>query len=259
MIRNVNLELPDGSFVYNLNDLLYAFDFALIDEGLLYSDKVYDNAHSLRVRLAGLIDSEVNNFFQFDKYFNKKEFFNLLTHKNNVKAQVINLNLSTLDDRMAKIIAKIYSKFLFDYCKLEEQRAVMPIHIILEEAHRYVQNDSDVEIFGYNIFERIAKEGRKYGVLLNLISQRPSELSQTVISQCSNFLVFKITHPRDIEYIEAMIPYVDEDLIEKIKNLQVGSCLCFGNAFMLPMIVKMDLASPIPSSSSCDVSKGWFN
>ena len=134
----------------------------------------------------------------------------------------------------------------------------MPIHIVLEEAHRYVQNDSDVEILGYNIFERIAKEGRKYAILLNLISQRPSELSQTVLSQCSNFLVFKITHPNDIEYIKPMIPFVDDDMIEKIKNLQIGSCLTFGSAFQIPTITKIDLATPAPSSSSCDISSRWF-
>ena len=61
-------------------------------------------------------------------------------------------------------------------------RASYPIHIILEEAHRYVQNDSDIAVLGYNIFERITKEGRKYGVVLGLITQRPSELSTTALS-----------------------------------------------------------------------------
>jgi len=258
VMDEMNMEMPDGSFVYTLKDLLYAFDFALIDEGLLNSNKIYDMNHELRVRLANLIDSEYNAFFDIKEYFTKKEFYNRLVFTNASKSQVINLNLNNLDDRFAKVVAKIYSKFLFDYAKYQIERGENPIHIVLEEAHRYVQNDNDVEILGYNIFERIAKEGRKYAVLLNLISQRPSELSQTVLSQCSNFIVFKITHPNDIEYIKPMIPFVDEEMIEKIKNLQIGSCLTFGSSFYLPTIVNIPLATPVPSSSSCDISKKWF-
>lgn len=257
VLDEMNMEMPDGSFIYTLKDLLYAFDFALIDEGLLNSDKVYDLAHELRVRLASIIDSEYNEFFNIKEYFTKEEFFQRLTFSDK-KAQVINLNLNNLDDRFAKVVAKIYSKFLFDYAKYSLERGEQPIHIVLEEAHRYVQNDNDKEILGYNVFERIAKEGRKYAVLLNLISQRPSELSQTVLSQCSNFIVFKITHPNDIEYIKPMIPFVDDEMIEKIKNLQVGSCLTFGSAFYIPTIVNVPLATPTPFSSSCDISNKWF-
>ena len=172
--------------------------------------------------------------------------------------QIINVNISSLDDRLAKIIAKIYSKMLFDSNKRNGNKNTMPIHIVLEEAHRYVQKDIDLEILGYNIFERIAKEGRKYAVLLSLISQRPSELSQTVLSQCSNFIVFKISHPDDINYIKPMIPYVDDDMIEKIKNLPPGNCLTFGQAFTFPIITKMDLANPTPTSNSADISSLWF-
>lgn len=257
VLEEMNLNYPDGTFMYTLKDLLYAFDFALIDEGILNNDEVYKFGNELRVRLASIIDSDLNNFFALPNYFTRDEFYYGLTHVNNQKAQVINLNLSGLDDRFAKIVAKIYSKFLFDFAKNNE-RAKNPIHIVLEEAHRYVQNDLDVSVLGYNIFERIAKEGRKYAVLLNLISQRPAELSQTVLSQCNNFIVFKISHPDDINYIKPMIPYIDDELLEKIKNLQVGHCLAFGSAFNIPTITKIDLATPTPSSSSCDISSCWF-
>jgi len=258
VLDEMNLTFPDGSYIYTLKDLLYAFDFALIDEGLLNGDKIYNLAHELRVRLSSIIDSDYYKYFDIKNHFTKKEFFNNLVYEDDKKVQVINLNLNNLDDRFAKVVAKIYSKFLFDYVKYEVDRGEIPIHIVLEEAHRYVQNDSDVEILGYNIFERIAKEGRKYAILLNLISQRPSELSQTVLSQCSNFIVFKITHPNDIDYIKPMIPFVDEEMIEKIKNLQIGSCLNFGSAFNLPTITNVDIATPAPSSSSCDISNKWF-
>ena len=88
---------------------------------------------------------------------------------NGKKAQIVNLSLDSLDDRFAKTIVKIFSKLFFNYAKSLEQKASQPFNIFLEEAHRYVQNDTDINVLGYNIFERISKEGRKYGVLLGLI------------------------------------------------------------------------------------------
>lgn len=258
IIEDMILKIPDGSYIYTLKDLLYAFDFALIDEGMLNNENIFMLSNELRVRLASIIDGDYNKFFEFKEYFSKETFFNNLITKNGNKAQVINLNLSALDDRFAKTVAKIYSKFIFDYSKQSKTKASMPIHLILEEAHRYVQKDIDIDVLGYNIFERIAKEGRKYGVLLGLISQRPSELSQTVLSQCNNFIIFKITHPNDIEYIKAVVPYVDDETIEKIKSLQIGTCLTFGSAFKLPILTKIDLAYPTPNSSSADIENTWY-
>jgi hypothetical protein len=149
------------------------------------------------------------------------------------------------------------ARIFFEFCKTAKQRATMPFHLFLEEAHRYVNKDSDVYLIGYNIFERIAKEGRKYGVLLNIISQRPVEISETVIAQCSNFLIFKMTHPKDIEYIRTMLPNISQDVIEKQKVLQPGNCVGFGQAFKLAMVIKMEMPNPAPNSNSCNVNKCW--
>lgn len=253
------LTLPDGSFKYTLDDLKAAFDFALISEGILSSNKVYDEMNILKVRLNSLVSGESRAFFDYPEYISRSSYIkDLLTAKNGRKAQIINFNINYIDDRLAKNITKIFSKMLFDFAKDMEDRATMPFHIILEEAHRYVQNDSDSFLLGYNIFERISKEGRKYGVLLGLISQRPSELSETCLSQCSNFMIFKMLHPRDIEYINAMVPNITDDVIKKVRTLQPGSCMAFGNAFKLPLLVKMDMPNPEPSSNSVDICESWF-
>ena len=115
-----------------------------------------------------------------------------------------------------------------------------------------------MEILGYNIFDRIAKEGRKYGLILDLITQRPTELNSTTISQCTNFIVFKINHPEDLEYIRKMVPNVSADIIEKQKTLQSGTCVAFGRMMQIPMIVKLDLPDPVPRSSNCDVYGRWM-
>lgn len=253
------LNLPDGSFKYTLNDLKDAFDFALISEGVLKSDKIYDETNILKVRLHSLVNSDESLYFDYPEYISKGAYIrNLLTAKNGRKAQIINFNINYIDDRLAKTITKIYSKMLFDYAKEMDNRGSLPFHIVLEEAHRYVQNDNDVFLLGYNIFERITKEGRKYGVLMGFISQRPSELSETAISQCSNFLIFKMLHPKDVEYIRQMLPNVTNEIIKRLRILQPGNCVAFGSAFKIPILIKMDMPNPAPSSSSCDLINTWF-
>ncbi len=253
------LKVPDGSFMYTLDDFNLALEFALISEGILNSDKVYDYANILKVRLNNLINSNYSKYFEYSNFVTKEDYIKiLLTAPNGRKAQVINFNINYVDDRLAKNIVKIYSKLLFDYIAGLKNRASMPFHIVLEEAHRYVQNDKDKELLGYNIFERIAKEGRKYGILLGLISQRPSEISETTISQCSNFLIFKIFHPRDLEFINSVLPNINSGITSKLKTLHPGTCIIYGNAFKMPVIVKMERPNPTPLSNNCDIENVWY-
>ena len=157
------------------------------------------------------------------------------------------------------VITKVYSRIIFDFCKALPDRASVPFHILVDEAHRYIRNDTDQFLIGYNIFERIAKEGRKYGVILGIITQRPVELSDTVISQVSNFLIFKTNHPRDMEYIKQMIPNINSEIIEKQKSLQSGTCLAFGSAFKIPLMIRLKLPDPMINAENCNVSRSWGN
>ena len=257
--EDLEFEMPDGSFKYNLKDLKDAFEFALISEGILKSDRIYDESNILRVRLHGLVNSEANTYFDYPEYVTRDQFVkNLLTANNGKKAQIVNFNLEDVDDRLAKTITKIYSKLLFDYSKEVEDKNKQPFHIILEEAHRYVQHDNDINLLGYNIFERITKEGRKYGVLIGLISQRPSELSETTLSQCTNFLIFKMLHPTDIRYIREMVPNITDETVKMLKILQPGTCIAFGSGFNIPVVIKFDMPDPSPDSSSVNISNEWF-
>ena len=255
----LELSLPDGSFKYTLDDLRKALDFALISEGILKSEKVFDDYNVIKVRLHSLVTGEYKEYFEYSNFISKDQYIReLLSAPGDRKAQIINFNINYVDDRFAKTITKIYSKMLFNYSKELKNRASIPFHIILEEAHRYVQNDNDINLLGYNIFDRITKEGRKYGVLLGLISQRPSELSDTSISQCSNFLIFKILHPIDVAYIKDMVPSITDEIIKKLKTLQAGNCIAFGSGFKVPVFIKFDMPDPAPSSNSCDIKKTWF-
>jgi len=242
---------------YTLQDFSKALEFALISEGFQNNRNLLDDAQLLKVRLYSIIHGPVGKLFKGERVVSAGEFVTSLLSNQQRKAQIININLEGLDDAVSKSLVKIYSRMIFDFSKENANRATIPFHLFLEEAHRYVQKDNDVFLLGYNIFDRIAKEGRKYGVILGIISQRPMEISDTVIAQCSNFLIFKMTHPKDIKYIEEMLPNISQDVIEKMKILQPGTCVAFGSAFKIPMIVKLEMPNPRPYSSSCDVSTYW--
>lgn len=242
---------------YSLKDFAKAMEFTLISEGFQHNQNLHDDAVILRVRLNSIINSKMNDYFD-DKYIPIKDYISsLVMATDNKKAQIININLEDVDDTFAKVFVKIISRLIFDFSKANTERAKTPFHLFLEEAHRYIQKDNDTFLLGYNIFDRIAKEGRKYGVILDIISQRPVEISDTVIAQCNNFLIFKMTHPLDIKYIGEMLPNISADILDKQKVLQPGNCVCFGGAFKIPMIVKMEMPNPMPFSSNCDVSGCW--
>ena len=245
------------NFVYSLDDIYYAMEFALISEGVLKSDKMYDLYNQLKVRLQQIINSDYKEYFKTGEFVSKGEYVRKL-FKNDRNYQIINFNLNYIDERMAKKITKILSKMFFDFATSLDDRGAFPIHIILEEAHRYVQNDNDINILGYNIFDRITKEGRKYGVILGLITQRPSELSVTSLSQCSNFIVLRMFYPDDLNMIKSITSNITDGTFEMLKSFLPGNALVFGTSFKLPLLVKVDLPSQLPESTSVDISDKWY-
>ena len=244
---------------YNLKDLYSAFEFALISEGILKSDRVYDINNVLKVRLDSIINGDYGRYFEMEEYIDKKEYVKrLFTNKNGEKVQIINLNLNYVDERFAKALTKIYSKLFLDYAIALNDNGNYSIQILLEEAHRYVQADSDTAVLGYNIFDRITKEGRKYGVILGFITQRPSELSTTSLSQCSNYIVLRMFHPDDLKIVKAISHSISDNDIEKLKSLSPGCALCFGNAFNIPTFAKIDKPDPTPTSPNAQIGNNWF-
>ncbi len=251
-----HMDVPKDAF-YTLDDLERALSFTLIGDGFLNNRIMQDNAVILQVRLHSINNSSNRQFFDIPNYITLENYISSLIVHNNKRSQIVNINLEDVDDNLAKTMVKIFSKMIFDFAKSRKERAAIPFHLFIEEAHRYVVSDNDHFLLGYNIFERIAKEGRKYGVMLDLVSQRPVEISETVIAQMSNFCILKMTHPRDLEYINKMLPNISGDIIEKLTSLQSGTMVAFGNAFKIPVIVKMDMPNPAPYSSNCNVVERW--
>ena len=250
----------DENITYTLSDLYYALEFALISEGILTSESAFDKNNILKSRLQSIINSDKNEFFKFTKYQSRAEFVEefFKTGPNGENVQLVDINLSFIEDSFAKCLTKIFSRVFFEHTTSLQNRGSFPIHIVLEEAHRYVQNDSDISIIGYNIFDRITKEGRKYGTILGFVTQRPNELSKTALSQCSNFVVFRLFYPEDLEIVKGISSNVTDETLEKIKTLKPGMGLVFGTAFKVPLLVKFPLPNPMPISTSLKIDQIWY-
>lgn len=246
----------ESEIVYGLNDIYNALEFATIKYGSQDND---DNV--LKSRLKNIINSDNAKFFEVNNYISKKdyidEFFKTSDGFNN--AQLVDVNISYLDDEFAKSIIKILSKLFFKYTTTLEKKGSYPIHIILEEAHRYVNHDNDAQLLGYNIFERIIKEGTKYGTFLGLISQRPNEISKSTLMLCSNFIVFKLFFAEDLRTIKDISLNVNNDDIAKITTLRPGMALVFGKAFQIPVLVDFPLPNPLPSTTSIKIESSWYD
>lgn len=256
------VEVPKSEMnpFYTLADLEQAMEFALISEGILKSDKVFDTANVISVRLHTLATGENRHYFNYPKYVTRDQYIESLLWdpRTNSRVQIVNFNINYIDDRLAKVITKVLSRMLFLKASTTKPRGSRAFHIIIEEAHRYVQHDSDIDLLGYNIFERITKEGRKYGMFLALITQRPSELSDTCISQCANFVILRTLHPVDLKYIKEMVPNVSSEVVLQLKNLKPGNCIAFGNAFKVPTAMYIDIPNPRPLSNNVDLEKVWY-
>jgi len=256
---NLDNIMINYDYTYTLDDLYYALEFALLSEGTINSSESYSKNNILKTRLQTIINSDYKSIFEVNKFMTKESFVeDIFKTDMGENVQLIDINLSHVDDRFAKVLTKLFSKLFFNYTNRLQKRGSFPINIILEEAHRYVQNDNDINIIGYNIFDRITKEGRKYGTLLTFITQRPCELSSTALSQCSNFIVFRIFHPNDFEIVKNISTNVDMESLEKLKTLNSGTCLAFGTGFKIPLLVNLELPSPMPESTSLKLSELWY-
>lgn len=239
---------------YDLSEFSQAVQFATLYEGSLSSQRIQEYTSTLSTRLQAIVDGIQGKIFVKTEYSSITEYIESLLFS----SQILDLDISMLDDSSSEVITKVLSKIILDYLRFQDHKAEMPINLIIEEAHRFVKNESVSGALSYNIFERIAKEGRKYGLLMGISSQRPSELSKTVVSQCSNFIIHRVQNPDDLNYISKMVPYINRSILDRLTYLQTGHALVFGTAINLPTLTKFEEASPNTDSSNAKISEHWY-
>ena len=181
------------------------------------------------------------------------------------KSNVTIIDLSAIPFEVLSIVISLLSRVIFDfafhYSKIRHQEGLVndiPFMLVCEEAHNYIPKSGGAEYSASrHSIERIAKEGRKYGLNLMVVSQRPSEVSETIFSQCNNFIVLKLTNVNDQSCIKNLLPDNNASLVDILPTLAAGECLVVGDAVPLPAVVKMDMPNPIPNSSNVNVYDEW--
>jgi uncharacterized protein len=182
------------------------------------------------------------------------------------KANVTIVDLSGIPFEVLSITVSLVSRLVFDFCfhysKLKHAQGALndvPVMIVCEEAHNYIpQNDAAAYRSSRKSLERIAKEGRKYGLSLMVVSQRPSEVSETIFAQCNNFIALRLTNSADQSYVKRLFPDNSNAITDILPNLSKGECIVVGDAVLLPAVVQMPLPKPEPKSQSVKVHAEWL-
>lgn len=193
----------------------------------------------------------------------------LIGYQKGKNANVTVIDLSGVPFEVLSITVSLISRMIFEYgyfykrlrcAKNPEERINndIPILLVYEEAHKYVPNSDLVKYrSSKKSIERIAKEGRKYGITLLLASQRPSEISETIFSQCNNFIAMRLTNPVDQNYVKKLIPDTLGSLIDKMPSLKQGEALLVGESIILPSLVQIDRCKNAPSSNDIPYWELW--
>ena len=132
----------------------------------------------------------------------------------------------------------------------------MPFNIILEDAHYYI--DSNDKLLRYNIFDKIAKEGKNIGLIMSLVTDKPNDLTNFVLSKCSNFIIFRSSCYNNVDNFTNVCNYFDLNLFEKQRSLQFGTCIIYGNISKIPMIIKLLSPLPEPKNSNISIYDRWI-
>lgn len=183
------------------------------------------------------------------------------TQGHNIVIVDLNLLAAEVLENVTALIGRLILEFLQRLGETggEEARGSLPIVLVLEEAQNYIREkrQSDEPSISQTVFERIAREGRKYGLGLVVASQRPSELSKTVLSQCSSFIVHRLQNPEDLRYFKEIVPGIYGPLLDQLPALAPQTALVMGECVRAPAIVRIREARPVPRSKDPNFFAHW--
>jgi len=255
----INSKIKNGEF-FDHRFLKIAAELILLEEDARGNRQIRGYTATMLTRLDYFLDNPDCEFMRESNGIDSiKKYIAELWGNNDTKSQLVIIDTSELSPDVLETLTSVTSRLLFDERKklVGDDRRKNPVHLILDEAHRYIKKNYDY-LLKENIFEKIAREGRKYSFYLLVSSQRPSELSETVLSQCANFIIHRIQNEKDMHYIQAILPYFSDDFTSKIKQSTPGDALVFGNCVSMPLHLKIHEAEPSPNSNNCIIPKEWF-
>jgi DNA helicase HerA-like ATPase len=174
------------------------------------------------------------------------------------KASITVLDLSAVPFDVVPLVTAQIGRLAYEFNFWNPLCREFPIFLICEEAHEYIPRE-DVPRYreARRSMERIAKNGRKYGVGLCVVSQRPHDVSETVLAQCSSFVCMRISNPDDQEYVRSMVPDTARGTFAALTSLSKGEAVALGEAVPMPVRFKVDLPNPPPNSTDIDYAAKW--
>lgn len=227
----------------------------------------YDKLTNLITRLRTKTDDKKYGFVFNENHTMKENYLNQFADRiiGNSSHRIKVIDLSEVPSDMLAIVIGIVTRLIYDiqfWMTPVENEVRHPLVLVCDEAHIYMSNDMSkmkaVEKKSLDIFEKIAKEGRKYGIGLLIVSQRPAELNTTIMSQCNNIVSLKVTNDRDKSAVAAMLTDSLVGIVEMLPNLDVGECVVVGDAIMLPSKIILDKPKEKPKSATIDFWDRWY-
>lgn len=267
---NVSLPAYDGS-PFSFDDLDEALDFAILYEEAHGNRQIRDYCSQMITRFKSLSERSDYSFLRCDPdtelgdlsigaFLQSLLGLEVRDGRLEKSNQIIIVDMNAVEDEVVELVASVLARMAFRTLRHADPRSRFPVHLLLEEAHRYVaEKPSRFSIDASKVYERIAKEGRKYGLFLLVASQRPSELSKTVLSQCSNFVIHRIQNPDDLFQIRQMTPFISESVLKRLPSLPKQQALVFGTSVHLPTTFKVRDAAPLPLSDDANIRELWFH
>ena len=181
------------------------------------------------------------------------------------RSNVVIIDLSLLASEVLENVTALIGRLIHEFLQRLSDllsgigRGEYPVVLILEEAQNYIREGRRAEEDSISkvVFERIAREGRKYGLGLVVASQRPSELSKTVLSQCNSFIVHRLQNPEDLRYFREIVPRIYGQLLDQLPALAPRSALVLGECVQAPALVEMRESNPVPKSKNPKFYRSW--
>lgn len=281
--KRLNFTGPDGQreLIHYDSPLLFDIDAVLAEIKAKNEERVDTSTATKKSDKAGPLFGKLDNFItRLENRRNDRRLDFLLGDRvkkvrledvlrqftgyvEGAQANVTVIDLSGVPFEVLSLTVSLVSRLLFDYSyyfkkQSADGRSETPLLVVYEEAHKYVPKSGLAKYSASrNAIERIAKEGRKYGITAAIVSQRPAEISETIFSQCNNFLAMRLTNPEDQNYVKRLIPDSLGPLTESLPMLSAGEALLIGDAAVMPSRVRLEDAYPPPSSSDVMYLREW--
>ena len=181
----------------------------------------------------------------------------LLTGRINPRSNLTIIDLSGIPFEIVDVTVAVLTRLLFDLNFWTPPKQRHPLLLVFEEAHNYIPRVDKGRNFARVAVERVAKEGRKYGVSAMIVSQRPSELSETVLSQCNSFVVMRLSNPEDQKYVSKVVGDHFAGVIQMLPVLRPGEAFIIGDSVLMPMRTLVQFPNPSPQSANLDFFGAW--